>query len=84
MRTAPAPDGPWSGTRDVFTPPESRGADPFVYAGKAHPELVAGGDLIITYATNSFDFGDLFTPDGMRDLYWPRFVRVTATTVAND
>jgi hypothetical protein len=84
MRTALAPEGPWSGTRDVFTPPESRGDDPFVYAGKAHPELDAGGDLAITYATNSFDFEDLFTPDGMRVLYWPRFVRVATTTVADE
>lgn len=84
MRTALVPEGPWSDTADIFTPPESRGDDPFVYAGKAHPELVAGGELAITYATNSFDFGDLFTPNGMNDLYWPRFVRVTATTVADE
>jgi hypothetical protein len=30
----------------------------------------------VTYATNSFDFGDLFTPAGANDLYWPRFARV--------
>lgn len=79
LRTAPAPEGPWSAPRDIFTPPESNGPDPFVYAGKAHVELDAGADndLAITYATNSFDFGDLFTPAGMRDLYWPRFVRAT-------
>jgi hypothetical protein len=77
VRTAPAPDGPWSAPRDIFTPPESTGADPFVYAGKAHPEQAAGDALAITYATNSFTFGDLFTPDGMRELYWPRFVRAT-------
>ncbi len=66
--------GPWSAPRDVFTPPESRGERPFVYAGKAHPEL--GGDaLVITYATNSFEFRDLFTPTGMEQVYWPRFVR---------
>ncbi len=77
VRAAPDIDGPWSGPLDVFTPPESTGPEPFVYAGKAHPELFAGGALAITYATNSFDFNDLFTPEGQRDLYWPRFVRVT-------
>jgi len=33
-------------------------------------------DLVITYATNSLVFGDLFTPRGRRSLYWPRFVAV--------
>jgi len=29
-----------------------------------------------TDATNSFEFGDLFTEAGAHDLYWPRFVRL--------
>jgi hypothetical protein len=77
MRAAPALEGPWSPPHDVYTPPESRGPKPFVYAAKAHPELTApNGDLVVTYATNSFDFGDLFTPDGVLHLGWPRFVRI--------
>ncbi|HTJ42832.1 MAG TPA: DUF4185 domain-containing protein [Kofleriaceae bacterium] len=80
IRTAPDVTGPWSDPVDVFTPPESLGPDPFVYAGKAHPELDTGdGTLAITYATNSFTFGDLFTTDGMRELYWPRFAKLTLT-----
>ncbi|MCB9885672.1 MAG: DUF4185 domain-containing protein, partial [Planctomycetes bacterium] len=34
--------GPWSAPRDLFTPPQSRGERPFVYAAKAHPALDAG------------------------------------------
>jgi hypothetical protein len=78
VRTAPALEGPWSAPQDVFSPPESSGTHPFVYAGKAHPE-VDGEDpslLVVTYATNSFDFGDLFAPSGETSLYWPRFARV--------
>jgi Domain of unknown function (DUF4185) len=74
VRTAPALEGPWSAPEDVFTPPESTGARPFVYAAKAHAELDAGGDLlVVTYATNSFDFGDLFSNTA---LYWPHFARL--------
>jgi hypothetical protein len=79
LRQAPALTGPWSAPIDAFTPPESNGAKPFVYAAKAHPELTTGDpiDLVATYATNSFTFADLLTTDGMESLYWPRFVRLT-------
>lgn len=77
LRSAPAPQGPWGELTPVYTPPESRGPRPFVYAGKAHPELDAGpGWLAVTYAANAWDFAALFTPDGQRELYWPRFVRL--------
>lgn len=78
VRYAGALEGPWSAPVHAFTPPESRGAKPFVYAAKAHPELTTGNgdDLVVTYATNSFDFGDLFTAEGSQRLYWPRFVRL--------
>ncbi len=73
---APSPTGPFAQPRDVFTPPENARTRPFVYAGKAHPELDGGGALVATYAANAFDFGDLFTDTGQRELYWPRFVRL--------
>lgn len=78
LRTAPAITGPWSSPVVVYRPPESGGPRPFVYAAKAHPELVgaATGDLVLTYATNSFESGDLFTSEGEASLYWPRFVVV--------
>lgn len=76
VREAPRLDGPWTAPVDVFTPAESGGTRPFVYAGKAHPELTAPG-LAMTYVASSFTFADLFTAAGMRDLYWPRFALVT-------
>jgi len=78
LRTAPVLTGPWSRPVVVYRPPESDGLQPFVYAAKAHPELAGpdGADLIVTYATNSFEFGDLFTQEGARSLYWPRVVLV--------
>lgn len=78
MRTASSITGPWSEQKMIYQPPESDGPRPFVYAAKAHPELIgpSTSDLIITYATNSFEFEDLFSPEGSSSLYWPRFVTV--------
>lgn len=79
VHTAPAATGPWSAPRDVFTPPESSALRPFVYAGKAHPEMDAGpGWLAVSYASNAFDFAALFTAAGQHELYWPRFWRMRA------
>jgi hypothetical protein len=77
MRFAENLTGPWSDLLDVYTPPESRAQNPFVYAAKAHPQLTTGdaSELVITYATNSFDPAVLLRPEGQA-LYWPRFVRV--------
>jgi hypothetical protein len=76
MRTATSLTGPWSDQKLIYTPPESNGPRPFVYAAKAHPELIgpSSSDLLITYATNSFEFKDLFLPENASSLYWPRFV----------
>jgi hypothetical protein len=73
MRRAPALTGPWSTAQKIYRPPESDGPDPFVYAGKSHPELLGAG-LVLTYATNNFkeENGDDLTR------YFPRFVRVTS------
>jgi len=72
VRTAPNPEGPWSEPRDLLRPPESFAADPFVYAGKAHPELT-GADLVATYVPSAFEDGP---PDPTEKLYYPRFVRI--------
>lgn len=77
LRSAPALTGPWSVPTTIYRPPESDAPRPFVYAAKAHPELSGPqGELLVTYATNSFEFADLFTPAGERGLYWPRVVAV--------
>lgn len=81
LRTAPALTGPWSSPVTVYRPPESEGSRPMVYAAKAHPELVGPNPsgLVITYATNSFEFDDLFTEEGAHNLYWPRAITVNMT-----
>jgi hypothetical protein len=71
VRSAPLPTGPWSRGCVAFTPPESGQPGLLVYAAKAHPEL-AGGSLVITYATN----GGLSQVVNDLSLYFPRFVRV--------
>lgn len=77
VRTAPALTGPWSAPTHVYRPPESDGPRPFVYAAKAHPEQATDDEsLVVTYATNSLEFGDLFTPEGVVGRYWPRVIRV--------
>jgi hypothetical protein len=65
VRTALAPEGPWSEPRAIFHFPELRedygaGHDPntFCYAAKEHPQLAPEGELLITYVCN------LFTRDG--------------------
>lgn len=76
-RAARSPSGPWGAEVELWTPPESRARQPFVYAGKAQPALDAGADwLAVSYAANSFAFAELFTDAGQRALYWPRFWRV--------
>lgn len=73
VRTAPAPEGPWSSPANVFHPPESDRPDALVYAGKAHPELL-GADEVVTYVSNNFDFATLVDDSSF---YFPRFVRLT-------
>jgi hypothetical protein len=72
-RFAPRPEGPWSAPEVLFRPRESGRNSANVYAAKAHPEL-EGAPLIVTYATNSFDFSRLI---GSRRLYYPRVIRVS-------
>jgi hypothetical protein len=62
LRTADAPEGPWTDATSFFRPPESFADEAFVYAGKAHAEL-SGADLVATYVSGA--------------LYYPRFVRIT-------
>jgi hypothetical protein len=71
MRTAPRLEGPWSELKKIYRPPESDWKDPFVYAGKAHPEL-KGADLVITYGVNGKDEEVTKNPA----LYYPKFARM--------
>ncbi|NND44691.1 MAG: DUF5005 domain-containing protein [Xanthomonadales bacterium] len=79
VRTAPRLTGPWSAVQRVYRPPESDRPGTLVYAAMAHPALAAPqpGAILVTYATNSSDFSELFSPGGARALYWPRVVVLT-------
>ena len=74
MQTAATPIGPWSEPVTIYTCPEVKW-DPriFCYAGKAR--LIPGttDELLITYATNSFDMLPHITADAR--VYQPQFVR---------
>jgi hypothetical protein len=73
MRSATRLTGPWSAPRAIFTPPEKNRPRIMIYAAKAHPEL-AGSDLVLTYATNSFELADVIRD---QTLYYPCFVRLS-------
>jgi hypothetical protein len=72
-RAAPALTGPWSATRLLYRPPEYYRPNIMIYSAKAHPQL-AGADLVLTYATNTFRFAEQLTDSA---IYYPRFVRLT-------
>lgn len=73
IRTAPLVTGPWSTPKLIYRPSEYYKPKAMVYSAKAHPHLT-GGDMIVTYSTNSFDFGANLT-DSL--IYYPRFIRLT-------
>lgn len=72
VRSAPAPEGPWSAPHSFIRPPESYEEGAFVYAGKAHPEL-AGADAVVTYVPSRLEDDPRPSPD---DYYYPHFVKV--------
>lgn len=75
VRLSPNPEGPWGEPITVYDCPDKEWHEKaFSYSAKAHPELSQNpNELILTYATNSTHFPDLF--DDAR-LYWPKFVRL--------
>jgi hypothetical protein len=76
IRRAPSPAGPWSALRDVYRPEEASRSGVLLYAARAHPELEAGGDVAVTYASNAIEPGAVV---GDLTLYFPRFVRLALT-----
>lgn len=74
MRTASSPVGPWSDAVAVYTCPETKW-NPRVFCYAAKARLIPGktNELLISYATNSFDM----LPDVLADsrIYCPRFVK---------
>jgi hypothetical protein len=73
-RTAPHPVGPWNEPATLYLAPEpASGEGVMVYGAKAHPEVSAPGELLVTYAVNSTDFAGVLSHIS---LYRPRFLRV--------
>lgn len=72
---APRLTGPWSAPGTLFVPAQAQFPRIMIYQGKAHPEL-EGAELVVTYGTNSFEFGDHLTQAW---LHTPRFVRVNGS-----
>jgi hypothetical protein len=73
IRRAPAPAGPWSPLRDAYLPEEASRSGVLLYAARAHPELEAGGDIAVTYASNALEPAAVISD---LTLYFPRFVRL--------
>jgi hypothetical protein len=74
MRISDTPIGPWSEPYEVYKCLEYKWHKTyFCYAGKGHPELSEPDELIVTYACNSTDFGQM-----ARDarIYRPRFLKM--------
>jgi hypothetical protein len=72
IRIADSLNGTWSEPIMVYKPSYNGAKQPFMYAAKAHPELIGEG-LYITYNVNSFDFNELLANPS---LYYPRFIRL--------
>jgi hypothetical protein len=73
-RFATAPEGPWSEPVLLYTCPEmKKDRAVFTYAGKAHPHLAGDNELVISYASNSWELAPVINN---AELYWPTFVRV--------
>ncbi|KAL0218892.1 hypothetical protein P9112_004545 [Eukaryota sp. TZLM1-RC] len=71
-RVAKRFEGPWSESKVLYVVPERfRKEQRFFYAPKVHLELSSENELILTYATNSFDQDELEDAE----LYVPRFIR---------
>ncbi|MBY0456819.1 MAG: DUF4185 domain-containing protein, partial [Gemmataceae bacterium] len=73
-RFASSPEGPWSEAVLLYTCPEmKKDKKVFSYAGKAHPHLAAGRELVLSYAVNAFELAPVANN---AELYWPTFARV--------
>jgi hypothetical protein len=74
MRLSPTPTGPWSDAYRIYECPEVKWHKTyFCYAAKAHPEISAKDELIITYACNSTDFWQMASD---ARIYRPRFLKI--------
>lgn len=76
VRYGNSPVGPFGKPIPIWLCPEEKlTANTFVYGAKAHPQLSAPGELLISYHVNSFDFWENFQVGG-KDIYRPRFIKL--------
>jgi hypothetical protein len=73
FRLGDSPVGPWTPLETFYRPEEYGQSRILIYAAKAHPQL-AGADLVLTYATNTYPYARLVLRN---DLYYPRFLGAT-------
>lgn len=78
LKSAPSSTGPWTDGQVIYKVPEMDPKSPgydkdtFCYAGKEHPEF-EHGDLVFTYACNTFAVHKLVTKP---EIYFPKAVRM--------
>lgn len=72
IRTAPRITGPWTEPKLIYRPPEYNRPNVMIYAAKVHLQL-EGAEFVLTYATNTFEFGEHFSDS---EIYYPHFVRM--------
>ena len=78
LRTAPQLTGPWTEGQVLYKMPEmqpgpSRDKNVFCYAGKEHPELEAGSDVVFSYVCNTTAVPELATK---KNIYIPQMLRM--------
>lgn len=74
LRVGIAPQGPFGPQIDLWECKEPKQKNIIVYNAKAHPCLSEGGELLISYNVNAFDFKNEINANP--NLYRPRFIRV--------
>ena len=77
LRSAPDLTGPWTEGSVLYRMPEmqpgpTHDKNVFCYAGKEHPELESGSDLLFTYVCNTMAVPELVT---RHDIYHPQVIR---------
>lgn len=70
---ADKPEGPWYNKKLLYTEPEAKKDNVFLYNAMAHPQYGAGDKLLVSYCVNAKHIPDLFTD---ASIYLPRFIWV--------
>ncbi|MEX2595260.1 MAG: DUF4185 domain-containing protein [Anditalea sp.] len=74
LRLGLTPYGPFGPVINIWESQEMQQKNYITYNAKAHPNLSAPGELIISYNVNAFDFGNEIQANPT--LYRPRFIKL--------